>query len=226
MYYNFYQIGRIIVEKLKRYIIFCIGLFLSSFGVSLITKASLGTSPISSIPYVLSLKYTMTLGQFTILFSILLVILQILILLKRFQPASLLQIPVSVLFGYFIDFTMSLLGDFTPSHFMLKMMSLLLGCAVLALGVYFEIIADVVMLPGEAFVRAITMRFETDFGTTKVYFDGSMTVIAILLSFICMHELTGVGIGTIIAALIVGIIAKRFHKRFVAFEKLIFQNHN
>ena len=40
-------------EKLKRYIIFFIGLFFSSFGVSFVTKANLGTSPISSIPYVL-----------------------------------------------------------------------------------------------------------------------------------------------------------------------------
>ena len=43
------------MNKLKRYVIFLIGLFVNSLGVSLITKASLGTSPISSIPYVLSL---------------------------------------------------------------------------------------------------------------------------------------------------------------------------
>ena len=38
------------MNKLKRYVIFLIGLFVNSLGVSLITKASLGTSPISSIP--------------------------------------------------------------------------------------------------------------------------------------------------------------------------------
>ena len=56
------------MEKLKRYIIFIIGLYINSFGVSLITKAALGTSPISSIPYVLSLNFPFTLGQFTIFF--------------------------------------------------------------------------------------------------------------------------------------------------------------
>ena len=49
----------------KRYIIFLIGLFVNSLGVALITKANLGTSPISSIPYVLSLNYPFTLGNFT-----------------------------------------------------------------------------------------------------------------------------------------------------------------
>ena len=58
------------MNKLKRYVIFLIGLFVNSLGVSLITKASLGTSPISSIPYVLSLSFPFTLGNFTIFFSI------------------------------------------------------------------------------------------------------------------------------------------------------------
>ena len=46
------------MEKFKRYLIFLVGLFISSLGVSLVTKANLGTSPISSIPYVLSLNRT------------------------------------------------------------------------------------------------------------------------------------------------------------------------
>lgn len=63
------------MEKLKRYIIFIIGLYINSFGVSLITKAMLGTSPISSIPYVLSLNFPFSLGQFTIFFSLFLIVL-------------------------------------------------------------------------------------------------------------------------------------------------------
>ena len=64
---------REIMNKLKRYILFLIGLFVNALGVSLVTKASLGTSPISSIPYVLSLNFPFTLGNFTIVFSILLI---------------------------------------------------------------------------------------------------------------------------------------------------------
>ena len=45
------------MNKLKRYLLFLVGLFINALGVSLITKASLGTSPISSIPYVLSLNF-------------------------------------------------------------------------------------------------------------------------------------------------------------------------
>ena len=116
------------MNKLKRYILFLIGLFVNALGVSLVTKASLGTSPISSIPYVLSLNFPFTLGNFTIVFSILLIVLQILILRKNFKLENILQIPVSIAFGYFIDLTMYLLFWINPQNYFVKMIALLAGC--------------------------------------------------------------------------------------------------
>ncbi len=208
-------------EIARRYVIFIIGLFINSFGVSFITKANLGTSPISSIPYVLSLKYAPTLGVFTIIFSVLLIVLQIVILGKQFKMESLLQFPVSIVFGIFIDMSMAILGFLNPVSYVEKMISLLIGCLILGFGVYTEVIADVVMLPGESFVRAVTIRFGTEFGTTKVCFDASMAVIAGVMSFIFFGILNGVGIGTIIAAILVGFIAKGFGKCLVSFTKLL-----
>ena len=94
------------MEKVRRYIVFLLGLFINSMGVGLITKANLGTSPISAIPYVLSLRFSLSLGEFTILFSLLLVAAQLLILRNQFKPEHWLQVPVSIAFGYFIDFSM------------------------------------------------------------------------------------------------------------------------
>ena len=109
-------------EKIKRYIIFLIGLFINSFGVSFITKADLGTSPISSIPYVLSLNFPFTLGEFTIFFSLLLIFLQLIILRKNFKLEHFLQIPVSIIFGYFIDLTTFMLGAMNPELYPVKLM--------------------------------------------------------------------------------------------------------
>ena len=80
------------MNKLKRYLLFLVGLFVNALGVSLVTKASLGTSPISSIPYVLSLNFPLTLGNFTIIFSIFLIVLQIIILRKNFKLEHLLNL--------------------------------------------------------------------------------------------------------------------------------------
>lgn len=98
-------------EKAKRYLVFLVGLFISSLGVSLITKADLGTSPISAIPYVLSLHFPLTLGQFTVAFSLFLILLQLLMLRRRFKAEHLLQIPISVAF---IDLTMVRLAFLEP----------------------------------------------------------------------------------------------------------------
>ena len=210
------------MEKLKRYIIFFIGLYINSLGVALITKASLGTSPISSIPYVLSLNFPFTLGNFTIFFSLLLIFLQLLILRKNFKLEHVLQIPISILFGYFIDWSMILLGFVNPSFYLMKIIYLLIGCLILGFGVYTEVLANVAMLPGESFVRAIVMTWHTEFGVTKICFDVSMTVIAGVLSFVFAGKLDGVREGTIIAALLVGFIARLFG-RFLSFvEPMLF----
>lgn len=209
-------------EKAKRYFIFLIGLFINSLGVSLITKANLGTSPISSIPYVLSLNFPFTLGNFTILFSIVLIVLQMLILRKNFKAEHLLQIPVSILFGYFIDLTMVLLYFVHPQSYVVKIIDLLIGCLILGFGVYIEVLANVVMLPGESFVRAITQTWKLEFGTTKVAFDVSMSVIAVVLSLVLSHQVNGVREGTIIAALLVGAIARQFGKRLSFLNERLF----
>ena len=206
-------------DLLKRYLIFLAGLFVNSLGVALITKANLGTSPISSIPYVLSLNFALSLGSFTIIFSILLIVLQIVILGKNFKPESLLQIPVSIAFGFFIDFSMILLNALNPQMYAAKVAYLL----ILGVGVYMEVLADVVMLPGESFVRAVVARWETEFGVTKIAFDVSMAVIAAAASFFLARELNGVREGTIVAALLVGFIARTIGKKLHFLPGMLFE---
>ena len=210
------------MEKLKRYLIFLVGLFVNSLGVSLITKANLGTSPISSIPYVLSLNFPFTLGNFTIFFSIFLIVLQLIILRKNFKLEHILQIPVSIIFGYFIDLTKILFSWVNPEAYIMKIVYLLIGCLILGVGVYMEVLADVVMLPGESFVRAIVLTWKTNFGTTKICFDVSMSVIAAVLSFVFAGRLAGVREGTVIAALLVGFIARLIGKKLVFLKDMIF----
>ena len=210
------------MEKLKRYLIFLVGLFVNSLGVSLITKANLGTSPISSIPYVLSLNFPFTLGSFTIFFSIFLIVLQLIILRKNFKLEHILQIPVSIIFGYFIDLTMILFSWVNPEAYIMKIVYLLIGCLILGVGVYMEVLADVVMLPGESFVRAIVLTWKTNFGTTKICFDVSMSVTAAVLSFVFAGRLAGVREGTVIAALLVGFIARLIGKKLAFLKDMIF----
>lgn len=208
-------------ELIKRYIFLLVGLFVNGLGVSFITKAGLGTSPITSIPYTLSLGFTPTVGMFTLVFNIFLVILQVILLRRNFQLQNLLQLPIIALFSFFIDLTMSLLGFMQPETYAMKIVSLIVGCLILGFGVFMEMVTNVAMLPGEATVRAVSDVFSTDFGKTKIAFDSSMTVIAAILSFIMFRHLDGVREGTIVAAILVGFIARLFKKYIGGIEKIL-----
>lgn len=208
-------------ELIKRYIFLLAGLFVNGLGVSFITKAGLGTSPITSIPYTLSLGFTPTVGMFTLVFNIFLIILQVILLRRNFQLQNLLQLPIIALFSFFIDLTMSLLGFMQPETYAMKVVSLIVGCLILGFGVFMEMAANVAMLPGEATVRAVSDVFSTDFGKTKIAFDSSMTIIAAILSFIMFKHLDGVREGTIVAAILVGFIARLFKKYIGGIEKIL-----
>lgn len=206
-------------ELLKRYIFFIMGLYVCSFGIAFITKASLGTSPISSIPYTLSLGFAPTLGDFTLYMSVILIIIQLILTGKEFPKQYFLQIPMSFVFSYFIDVNMTFLGAMNPQAYPLKIGALLVGCAILGTGVCMEVIADVVMLPGESIVNVVSKKFNLDFGKTKVAFDCSMTATSIVLGIIFYQKLAGVREGTVVAAVLVGTIARFLKRKFGFIEE-------
>lgn len=208
-------------EVLRRYIFLFIALFVSGLGVSFITKAGLGTSPITSIPYTLSLGFAPTVGMFTFAFNAFLMVIQVVLLREDFKAADLLQLPVVLVFSFFIDLTMAMLSAMNPQMYAMKMLSLVIGCGILGFGVFMEMVADVVMLPGEATVRAVTKVFGTDFGKTKIVLDTSMTIIAVVISFIMFKNLQGVREGTVIAAFLVGFIARLLKKTIGGIEKIL-----
>ena len=188
----------------SRYLWFVLGVLVNSFGVALITQAALGTSPISSIPYVLSLRFPITLGEFTFILNLVYILGQIVLLRRAFQPIQLLQIAVNVIFSAFIDVSMNLLSWLQPDHIVVKLIALILGCAILGVGISIEVAPDVLVVPGEGIVRAMTQVSGKRFGSVKVLFDCTLVAIALVLSSLFFRGLNGLGLGTVISALIIG----------------------
>ena len=192
----------------KRYLLFTIGIFFMSLGIAAVIKSSLGTSPISSIPYILSLQFPLSIGAFTFIVNMLFLLIQIIVLRSQFQYLQLLQIPVTIIFSFFIDFNMYLLSTVLPELYISRFITMLLGTTSLAFGVALQIIADVVNLAGEGVVNAIATRYHFDFGNTKTVFDSSLVIVAAILSYLYFDELRGIREGTFISALITGTIAR------------------
>ena len=197
---------------IRRYLLLLAGLAIMAFGVAFSIKASLGTSPISSVPYVVSLFAPLTVGTATIIMHCVFILLQIMILRKKYHPIQLMQLPVAFFFGYLTDFGVWAVQGITCDHYLQQWMVCLIGIFLVAVGVSLEVKAGVVVLAGEGVVLAICKVLPVKFGYMKVGFDVTLVAIACVLSFAFTGRLQGVREGTVAAALLVGLIAKQLGK--------------
>lgn len=97
--------------------IYLIGLVVLAFGVTLAVNSNLGVSPVTSLPYVVSQVLNVTLGTCTIIVYTCYIFLQMILKGGKFQPALLLQLVFSTVFGYLVDGTKLILGDFVPTTY-------------------------------------------------------------------------------------------------------------
>ena len=206
-------LNKLPIYILKRYLLLLVGLSIMAFGVAFSIKASLGTSPISSVPYVVSLFTPLTVGTATITMHCVFILLQILILRKNYHPIQLMQLPVAFFFGYLTDFGVWAVQGITCNTYWQQWIVCLIGILLVAVGVSFEVKAGVVVLAGEGVVLAICKVLpKVKFGYMKVGFDVTLVVIACVLSTVFTGCLQGVREGTVAAALLVGLIAKQLGK--------------
>lgn len=210
----------------RAYILFVIALAINAFGIAFITRALLGTSPITSITYVMSMFTSLTMGQWTIVLNLGFMVLELPFMrkadLKSDIVCYLLQIPTTLFFGSFIDVSMDALSWLQPEMYVLKIASLLLGCVILALGIALEVKANVAMAAGEYFVKAIARRLRTDFGYTKLGFDSSLVALSCIVSYAVMGTIQGVREGTVVAAIIVGPIVHFISPWFKVFDRFLY----
>lgn len=211
--------------QIRRYLLFIVALFINAFGIALITKALLGTSPITSVTYVLSMFTPLTMGQWTIVLNLVFMLLELPFMtradLKTDRRIFLLQIPVTLFFGTFIDCSMAALFWLEPQAYLSKIVSLLLGCIVLAVGIALEVKVNVAMAAGEYFVRAISRRLRREFGYVKLAFDVTLVILACVLSLVFLSGIYGVREGTVTAALIVGPIVHFITPFYRIFDRWI-----
>ena len=191
----------------RRVITYFIGLFIMTIGIALSVKSNLGVSPVSSIPYTMTCVWGIEMGKATILFHCILVALQILLLRKDFEVKNLLQVVVGIVFGYFTTFcnwSVSFLP--TPEMFMVRLFMMLLSTVFIAFGIFLYMPANIMPLAGEGAMQAVSKITGIDFSKVKVAFDVSMVAISLVICLVMIGNIGSVGIGTIIAAILVGTI--------------------
>lgn len=200
------------METFKRYILFIISLFFSGLGIACTKVASIGVTTISSVANVLSIKFDIiSMGNWLIIFNCVLVVGEILVLRRNFKLIQLLQVPLSIIFGYFTDLGTLIVSHIPLENYGAQMAMTIVGVIILGFGVSLAVIANVILNPGEAFVKAIADTLHKDFSNVKIVFDICCVALAALLSLILfLGNIVGIREGTLIAAVFTGLVVKFF----------------
>lgn len=197
----------------KNYTLFIIGLFVASLGVALSTKAGLGTSPVASVPYSISLMSSLfSFGGWLNLWSVIQISIQIILLRKKCNYIEIvIQTILAFVYGYLTNFSCFLINGLRIDTYFGRILCMLLSCFVLGFGIWIQYKGQVAMLPGEAMNRAIGIVTGFKYENIKVFFDVFYIVISAIIGVVFLGGLKGVREGSIIAALLIGNIIKLYN---------------
>lgn len=209
---------------LEKYLVFVVGLYFLAVGIVLIVRSALGITPISSVNYVLSLNTPLTLGTWTFIVNILLIIGQLWLVRKvgcrQDVIEILLQIPFSFIFSAFIDFNMIITTGLHPNDYLMSLALLIIGCVIQSIGVVLEIKPRVAMMSAEGFVKYASRYCNKEFGKFKVYFDITLVSLAVVISLMFTRRIEGIREGSFIAACITGYIVTFLNQKIMTRKML------
>lgn len=201
------------MKHLNRGLMYICGIFLLALGGVLAIKSNLGASPVSSLPLSISRVSSISLGSAAAMLFIIYVLIQIIILRKDFKPIQLLQIIFAVLFGQIMNF-FNLIININVESFYVRVFICIISFFITALGVVFTITANIVPIAPDGLAQVISKKAEIDFGKAKIYFDCVVVILSAAILLLNDKNLDGLGIGTVLSAILVGRIVFFINKNF------------
>lgn len=178
-------------------------IFINSLGVVLMLYSGSGISAVSSVPYAFNQVFpVLSLGTWTYLFQGLLVC-SLFVLRKRFIPRYLLSFVVGFLFGVFIDIHEAWVS-LLPCTIPLRVLYFLLSYGALSLGIALSNRCRMPIIPTDLFPRELTDILRAPYSRVKISFDVICLFLTALMTFLCLGEVRGLGVGTVLAAFTLG----------------------
>ena len=191
-----------------RWLLLVWGMLVATAGIVFITRAGLGTTPISTVPFTVGEITGLTFGEATFAVNILFVLVQWVLLRSRFHYSSFFQIPIVSVFSWFIDLHMGWTAWIGDDPYVVRFLWGLLGNLFLAFGIYWQVASKTIVQPGEGMVLAFSVVLRKSFGTIKIWNDVTLVVLAVLLGFVFLRHVAGVREGTVVSAFLVGFLIK------------------
>lgn len=218
-----------IVGFFWQHILLLCSMYFMTLGVALCVRSNLGSGVISSIPMAFTLggeagkAPQLTIGGYTIIMNIILVLAQILVLRKRFEKVQLLQLVVGFIFGAFLDINMFITSFLNHDQLWQQIIAQFSGATILGAAVATEIRCGSVTMPGEGIQIAICKVTGAPFPKVKICADTSLVVLAVISGFYFFGTWpwTVVGPGTLFAMFYVGYVVKLVNPHLGWFDKLL-----
>lgn len=200
------------ISELKRIAVFLAGLLVLAFGIAFSTVSGLGISPLNSLAFVLGEITGIQMGYITMILYVVYVFIEFLIKGKEFRGVDLLQVPVAVLFGFFVNWTKDCLSGIVCASYFQRILCILISIVLIAAGTTVYVVPKIVYQAPEGLIMAICGRWHKKFGTVKTGFDITVVILSFLAGVLLCGKVMGIREGTLFAAFGVGICVNFFGK--------------
>lgn len=209
-------------ENIYRVAFYLLGMIVLAAGITLNTKTNLGVSPIISVSFCFSQISGINVGNATFLWYSTLVLFEVIIHIfinkKKLIPYDILQIVVSLIFTRFMNLysniipnlTIDVVGSFWSSMSG-KLIALIVAIVLTGIGAALSLNARIIPNPGDGIVQAISDLIGKSTGFCKNGVDIMCVIISIVMGMLLVHQILGIGIGTILAMIGVGRVIAIFN---------------
>lgn len=188
-----------------------VAVMINSINLCLLVKSSFGISTLSSVPFVLSSVLSgLSFGTWTFLIQIITMIILVFII-KKFKTSYIFSFVVASFFSMFVDIV-TLLMNGLPIGFWWRISYFLIGFVGLGFGAALFIKSKLPAMPFDLFVRDVSEEKNWSIRRVKIVYDLVSVGISIAVSYLFLHKIVGVGIGTIVSAFTMGIVVQFFVK--------------
>lgn len=218
-----------LISFVWQHVLLFMALCIMTLGIALCVKSMLGASVISVLPYVFhdagteGLTPPLTIGLYTFLMNALLVVGQVGVLRRQFDPVQLFQLLVGLVFGMLIDLNLYFLSWLQPVAMWEKAVSQLAGCTILAAGISLEVRCGSVTMPGEGFPVALSKVMGIEFPKVKIAVDISLVLLGVVFSYLFFGKWQWhiTGVGTLFAMYYVGWVVRIASHHLHWFDRLL-----
>ncbi|HIW40860.1 MAG TPA: hypothetical protein H9743_01705 [Candidatus Mediterraneibacter vanvlietii] len=197
-------------QSCQKVICYICGLLVMSLGSNLFLKAALGVAPSCTIALALTKMFpSMGYAVFNFIVNGCLLICEIAVE-KKIGKKQAVQLLLTFVYSLFIQWTSALFHSFNAELMSTRIVMSFAACAVLAAGIFLTVQSGLAVLPMEGFVSSLAKKRGLPFGTVRVQVEVLITAGSAVMSVLLIHDLSVVGIGTVIAAFCTGMMNNCF----------------